>query len=39
MTRRFLGTILLALATMAALGCAHVTDHYQAAAPVSAPHG
>lgn len=35
MTRRFLGTIFLALAAMAALGCAHVTDRYQAAAPVT----
>ncbi|EFV82393.1 hypothetical protein MyNCGM70_15410 [Achromobacter xylosoxidans] len=33
MTQRFLGTILLALAAMAALGCTHVTDRYQAAAP------
>lgn len=33
MTQRLLGTILLALAAMAALGCTHVTDRYQAAAP------
>lgn len=38
MTQRLLGTILLALAAMA-LGCTHVTDRYQAAAPVVAPQG
>lgn len=36
MTQRLLGTILLA---MAALGCTHVTDRYQAVAPVVAPQG
>ena len=39
MTQRLLGTILLALAAMAALGFTHVTDRYQAAAPVVAPQG
>lgn len=39
MTQRFLGTMLLALAAMAALGCTHVTDRYQAAAPAAASHG
>ncbi|EGP45019.1 hypothetical protein AXXA_17991 [Achromobacter insuavis AXX-A] len=39
MTQRLLGTILLALAAMAALGCTHVTDRYQAAVPVVAPQG
>ncbi len=33
MTQRILGTILLTLAAMATLGCTHVTDRYQAAAP------
>ncbi|AKP88956.1 hypothetical protein LMG7053_05218 [Achromobacter ruhlandii] len=39
MTQRFLGTILLALALVAAQGCTHVTDRYQAAAPDGLAHG
>lgn len=39
MTQRFLGMILLALAAMAASGCTHTTDRYQALAPVVAAHG
>lgn len=34
MTQRLCSAILLALAAMAAMGCTHVTDRYQAAAPV-----
>jgi hypothetical protein len=33
MTQRLCSAILLALAAMAAVGCTHVTDRYQAAAP------
>lgn len=39
MTKRLYGAILLALCTMAAVGCTHVTDRYQASAPVAAVHG
>jgi hypothetical protein len=34
MTQRLCRAILLTLAAMAALGCTHVPDRYQAAAPV-----
>lgn len=33
MTQRFCRAMLLALAAVAALGCTHVTDRYQAEAP------
>ncbi len=33
MTQRFCRAMCLALAAMAALGCTHVTDRYQAQAP------
>ncbi|CAB3657631.1 hypothetical protein LMG3458_00412 [Achromobacter deleyi] len=33
MTQRFCRAVLLALTAMAALGCTHVTDRYQAEAP------
>ncbi|MEN5165439.1 MULTISPECIES: hypothetical protein [Achromobacter] len=33
MTQRLCSAILLALAAMAAVGCTHVTDRYQATAP------
>lgn len=39
MTKRLCSAILLALGTMAAVGCTHVTDRYQASAPVVASHG
>lgn len=39
MTKRLCSAILLALGAMAAMGCTHVTDRYQASAPVSSPHG
>lgn len=35
MTQRLCSAILLTLAAMAAAGCTHVTDRYQAAAPVA----
>lgn len=37
MTQRFCCAVLLALATLAALGCTHVTDRYQAVAPAAIP--
>lgn len=38
MTQRLCSAILLTLAALAAVGCTHVTDRYQAAAPAqSAP--
>jgi hypothetical protein len=39
MTKRLCSAILLALGAMAAVGCTHVTDRYQASAPVVVPHG
>lgn len=39
MTQRLCSAILLTLAAMAAMGCTHVTDRYQATAPVEASHG
>ncbi|MDH0737615.1 hypothetical protein [Achromobacter spanius] len=36
MTQRFCSAILLTLAAMAAVGCTHVTDRYQATAPTQA---
>ncbi len=39
MTKRLCSAILLALGAMAAVGCTHVTDRYQASVPVVAPHG
>ncbi len=35
MTQRLCSAILLTLAAMTAMGCTHVTDRYQAAAPVA----
>ena len=35
MTQRFCSAVLLALVAMAALGCTHVTDRYQAKAPAA----
>jgi hypothetical protein len=37
MTQRLCSAILLALAAVTAMGCTHVTDRYQAVAPVAAP--
>lgn len=34
MTQRFCRAVLLTLAAWAALGCTHVTDRYQAEAPL-----
>ena len=39
MTQRLCSAILLTLAAMAAVGCTHVTDRYQASAPVEASPG
>jgi len=39
MTQRLCSAILLALAAMAATGCAQVTDRYQANAPAAAAAG
>jgi len=39
MTQRLCSAILLTLAAMAAVGCTHVTDRYQASAPVEASRG
>lgn len=39
MTKRLCSAILLALGAAAAVGCTHVTDRYQAAAPVVSPQG
>ncbi len=39
MTQRLCSAILLTLAAMAAVGCTHVTDRYQASAPVEAFRG
>ncbi|WP_275066563.1 hypothetical protein [Achromobacter spanius] len=36
MTQRLCSAILLTLAAMAAVGCTHVTDRYQATAPTQA---
>lgn len=38
MTKRLCSAILLALGAAAAVGCTHVTDRYQASAPVVSPH-
>lgn len=39
MTKRLCSAILLVLGAMAAVGCTHVTDRYQALAPVASPNG
>ncbi|EHK66195.1 hypothetical protein KYC_10553 [Achromobacter arsenitoxydans SY8] len=39
MTKRLCSALLVALGAMAAVGCTHVTDKYQATAPAAAPHG
>ncbi|SIT26577.1 hypothetical protein SAMN05428937_3329 [Achromobacter sp. MFA1 R4] len=39
MTKRLCSAILLALGAMAAMGCTHVTDRYQASAADVAPRG
>ncbi len=39
MMKRLCSAILLALGAMAAVGCTHVTDRYQALAPIASPHG
>jgi len=38
MTKRLCSAILLVLGAMAAVGCTHVTDKYQAVAPMASPH-
>lgn len=37
MTKRLCSALLLALGALAAVGCTHVTDRYQAEAPVASP--
>lgn len=39
MTKQLCSAILLALGAMAAVGCTHVTDRYQASAPIASAHG